>query len=144
MAGRGRQPKLTPELSDQICRYIASGLTKKGAVDAACVSQSSLYLWLEKGERDKARGKKTVYSDFLESLRRAEGSFKMGRINTIRQASSDDWRAAAWLLERCYRDEYGKSTMDINLAGQPGGEPIKTENAVQIYLPDNLRGDNRE
>lgn len=136
-----RPPKLTPELSEQICKYIAAGLTKKGAASAACISDSSLYLWLEKGEKDKARGKSTVYSEFLDSLKRAEGAFKLGRIKTIQQAAADDWKAAAWLLERCYRDEYGRSTMDINLAGQPGGEPIKTENAVQIYLPDNHRGD---
>ena len=78
----------------------------------------------------------------MKSIKNAEAKDKLKRLAIIRQAAeSGTWQAAAWELERRYRDEYGRSTMDINLAGQPGGEPIKTENAVQIYLPDNHRGD---
>lgn len=134
--------KLTDELSKEICKYIAQGLTKKTAIDACGIAESSFYTWLQKGEKDLANGKKTVYSEFLKSIKNAEAKDKLKRLAIIRQAAeSGTWQAAAWELERRYRDEYGRSTMDINLAGQPGGEPIKTENAVQIYLPDNQRGD---
>lgn len=133
------KPKLTPEIRDEFCGYVAKGLTKKGAADAVCISESSLYSWLDRGQKDKESGKDTMYSEFLESVKKAEAEFKTTHIHTIERASVDDWKAAAWLLERCYRNEYGRATMDINLGGQPGGEPIKTENSVQIYLPDNGR-----
>ena len=137
----GRKTKLTPELQKEFCGYVSGGLTKKGAADAVCISETTLYDWLQRGQKDEDAGKDTVYSEFLESVKRAEAGFKLTHIRTIQEASADDWKAAAWLLERCYRNEYGRAAMDVNLAGQPGGEPVKTENAVQIYLPDNKRGD---
>lgn len=134
--------KLTPELQKEFCAYVASGLTKKGAADAVCITETCLYSWIKRGQADKEKGKNTIYAQFYESVKKAEAKFKLTHIKNIKTAADDGtWQASAWLLERCYRDEYGKSTMDINLGGQPGGEPIKTENTVQIYLPDNHRGD---
>ncbi len=137
----GRKSKLTPELQKKFCAYVSGGLTKKGAADAVCISETALYDWLQRGQKDEDAGKDTVYSEFLESVKKAEADFKLTHIRTIQEASADDWKAAAWLLERCYRNEYGRAAMDVNLGGQPGGEPVKTESAVQIYLPDNHRGD---
>lgn len=138
----GRKPKLTPELQAQFCRYVADGLTKKGAAEAVCISEAALYDWLQHGQKDKDSGKETLFSEFLESVKKAEADFKLTHIRTIQEASADDWKAAAWLLERCYRSEYGRATMDVNLGGQPGGEPVHTEAAVQIYLPSNGREKN--
>lgn len=136
----GRKPKLTPEIQKEFCAYVASGLTKKGAADAVCISETALYDWLKKGQADRDRGKNTIYSKFLESVKKAEAKFKLTHIKNIKVAAEDGaWQASAWLLERCYRDEYGRAAMDINVGGQPGGEPVRTESAVQIYLPDNGR-----
>ncbi len=33
-------------------------------------------------------------------------------IDKIKAAAVEDWRAAAWILERSYREEYGKSWAD--------------------------------
>lgn len=136
----GRKPKLTPELEKEFCAYVASGLTKKGAADAVCISETALYDWINRGQADKDKGKSTIYSQFLESVKKAEAKFKLTHIKNIKGAADEGaWQASAWLLERCYRDEYGRAAMDINLGGQPGGEPVRTESAVQIYLPDNGR-----
>lgn len=132
--------KLTPELSKEICGYIAQGLTKKTAIDACGIAETSFYGWLQKGEKDLAAGKKSVYSEFLQSVKKAETKDKLSRLAIIRQAAKDGtWQAAAWELERRYRDEYGKAAMDINVGGQKDAEPIKTEGAIHIYLPDNGR-----
>lgn len=144
MAGKkgsaGRKPKLTPELEKEFCAYVASGLTKKGAADAVCISETALYDWINRGQADKDKGKVTIYSKFLESLKKAEAKFKLTHIKNIKGAADEGaWQASAWLLERCYRDEYGRAAMDINVGGQPGGEPVRTESSVQIYLPDNGR-----
>lgn len=134
--------KLTKELSREICGYIAQGLTKKTAIDACGIAESSFYTWLQKGEKDLADGRKTIYAEFLKSIKKAETKDKLSRLKVIRDAANDGtWQAAAWELERRYRDEYGRAAMDINLGGQPGGEPVRTESAVQIYLPDNHRND---
>ena len=136
----GRKPMLTKELSDKICAFIASGLTKKGAASAVCMSERTFYDCISRGEADIEKNKDTIYSQFVQSVKAAEAQFKLTHIKNIKNAAQDgSWQASAWMLERCYRDEYGKAAMDVNLGGQKDAEPIKTENAVQIYLPDNHR-----
>ena len=138
----GRKLKLTPELRKEICEYLANGLTKKTAIDACGIAESSFYTWLQRGERDLEAGKNTAYSEFLKDIKKAEAQDKLKRLAIIRKAAQDGtWQAAAWELERRYRDEYGRASMDINLGGQKDAEPIRTESAVQIYLPDNHRND---
>lgn len=134
------KPKLTPELSKEICGYIAQGLTKKTAIDACGICESTFYAWLRQGEADLEAGKKNRFTQFLQSVKKAETKDKLSRLKVIRDAANNGtWQAAAWELERRYREEYGRAAMDINLGGQPGGEPVRTESAVQIYLPDNGR-----
>lgn len=134
------KPKLTPELSKEICGYIGQGLTKKTAIDACGICESTFYAWLRQGEADLEDGKNNKFTQFLQSIKKAETKDKLGRLKVIRDAASDGtWQAAAWELERRYPKEYGKTTMDINLGGQKDAEPIKTESAVQIYLPSNGR-----
>lgn len=139
--GSGRKTKLTPELQEKFCGYISAGLTKKGAADAVCITETSLYAWLSQGQTDLDEGKKTIHSEFLESVKQAEAQFKATHVANITAAGySGSWQASAWLLERCYREEYGRAAMDVNLGGQKSGEPIEVKETVQIYLPDNHRG----
>jgi hypothetical protein len=47
------------------------------------------------------------YSDFLDRLTRARAE---GELNLVRKLEADpDWRAAAFLLERGYRERWGKA-----------------------------------
>lgn len=132
--------KLTPELSKEICGYIAQGLTKKTAIDACGIAETTFYSWVRKAEADLNAGRTNVYTQFLQSIKKAETQDKLKRLNVIRKAAADgNWQAAAWELERRYRDEYGRAAMDVNLGGQKGGEPIEVKDTVQIYLPDNGR-----
>lgn len=137
----GRRPKLTRERIEEICAYLARGLSKRSAVNAALVSETAFYGWLKQGEKDLENGKlKTLQAELVQSVKKAEAEFKLKHTKNIETAASDgSWQASAWLLERRYREEYGKSAVDVNLAGRPGGEPVKTESAVQIYLPSNGR-----
>jgi len=86
---------------------IQLGQTIKDSAEFANISPSSIYLWVEKGEADKEAGKKTIYSDFLESFYRAKQQFIRNGLYQIYQASKQDWRAAAYLLKMRYPDTYG-------------------------------------
>ena len=132
--------KLTAELSKEICGYIAQGLTKKTAIDACGIAETTFYMWMRKAEKDLEDGKDNVYTQFLQSIKKAETADKLNRLKVIRKAANDgNWQAAAWELERRYRDEYGRAAMDVNLGGQKDGEPIEVKETVHIYLPDNGR-----
>ena len=86
---------------------IQLGQTIKDSAEFANISPSSIYLWVEKGEADKEAGKKTIYSDFLESFYRAKQQFIRNGLYQIYQASKQDWRAAAYLLKMRHPDTYG-------------------------------------
>ena len=54
---------------------------------------------------------------------------KMKRLNQIEKAAEQgNWQAAAWELERCYPDEYGKR-IAAEVSGKDGGS-IKTETEI--------------
>lgn len=86
---------------------IQLGQTIKDSAEFANISPSSIYLWVEKGEADKEAGKKTIYSEFLESFYRAKQQFIRNGLYQIYRASKQDWRAAAYLLKMRHPDTYG-------------------------------------
>ncbi len=140
----GRKPRITEDLIQKISEYIAGGLTKKSACQACALSESALYEYIRRGEADEDAGLDTIYVQFAQSIKEAEAQFQLRPLGNIAQAgASGSWQASAWLLERCYRGSYGKAALDLNVAGQPGGEPVKTESAVRVYLPSNGRDNQR-
>jgi len=139
----GRKSKLKSVEADLI-KYVTAGLTFKSATGAVGIDESTFYLWLQKGEEDIRCEKTTDYSEFFKSIKKAENEHKLKRLRIIRLAASNpsNWQAAAWELERRYRDEYGKQALDLQLSGKAGGEPIETKSTVQVYIPDNGRDKN--
>ena len=99
---------------------IQLGQTIKDSAEFANIAPSSIYLWVEKGEADKEAGKKTIYSDFLESFYRAKQQFIRNGLYQIYQASKQDWRAAAYLLKMRHPDTYGDKQDNRSSAEEMG------------------------
>lgn len=142
MAGRGRKPKIaiTPEITKEICACISAGMTKRAAMEGL-LDESTFYDYINKGERDIAKGKDSVYAEFAKGVKKAEKSFVLSNLRVIKEAASaGTWQAAAWALERSRPDEYGKNRLEITGAE---GKPVEVENTVHVYLPDNGRDNNK-
>src|SRR5882724_6074296 len=93
--GRGRPTKLTPELVEELLRYIRMGVTIKTACDAAGINDATYRRWVV--------GSK----DFCTEATRARSK---GKIAILSQILADkDWRAKAWYLERCYPAEFART-----------------------------------
>ncbi len=75
---------------------ISSGMTKKDAIALSGISEAAFY----------ARQKEDV--EFLELVKKAEISFKLRHLHNIEKHSQDNWSASAWLLERKFKQEFGK------------------------------------
>ena len=106
---RGRKIKLDKETAENFCKGLSLGLTAKGACDYAGISEQTYYTYLKQGREDAEDGKVTIFSDFLESVKRARASFRIYHMSKIREAAeSGNWQASAWSLERLFPDEYGK------------------------------------
>lgn len=136
-SNRGRKPILAiePEITKMICDGIAAGLTNKVAIDGI-ITEPTFYDYMNKGENDVKQGIDSEYAHFFKSVKSAEKGYRLSHLNNISAAAVSTWQASAWLLERRYPDEYGRNRLEIT---GKDGEPVQTESAVKIYLPDNGR-----
>ena len=132
---RGRKPTLDEDIQKEICECIEAGMTNRAAIEGL-ISEPTFYSYMNKGEEDASKGKDSVYAKFFKAVKKAEKGFRMSHLKNIKAASESTWQASAFLLERRFPDEYGRNRLEIT---GKDGEPVQTESAVKIYLPDNGR-----
>jgi hypothetical protein len=101
MKRRGRRTKLDVKLQRQICGYLSDCCTIRTACEATGISESSFYLWVEKGEEGRS-----PYKEFSEAITRARGRAKARIVHSL--LDEKDWRARLELLARVFPDEYGR------------------------------------
>jgi len=75
MSKVGRKSKLTPEVQNTICKGLEAGMSQESAAIYAGISESTYYLWLEKGEK-ATRGK---FLEFLEAVNKSKATI-LGRL----------------------------------------------------------------
>ncbi len=141
MAKKGREPKLTPEIQEQLIQGVVLGLPYRAACERIGLALSSFYRWKRRG---KEPGKKNApYVAFLAALARARASDQARRVKRIEEAargggvlyekittttkphtatkwrlsSSDfalpEWRADAWHLDRTDPRTWGSHAQQI-------------------------------
>ena len=74
------------------------GLKLKDVAYGIGVTPNTLGNWLRRGEVEKERG----YLEFATKLRAAQSKGAEKNLDVIQKASKQEWRAAAWILERSY------------------------------------------
>lgn len=116
---KGRPSKCTPARKDRVIQAIQAGCTYEMAADYAGITRGTLYTWLKKGEDPSDK----TFHTFLHDVKKAEVEGAMVHLGTIAQASTKDWKASAWMLER--RHGYSRD-----------GVQKKTEEQV-VTLPSN-------
>ena len=95
------------------------GATKEHAAAYAGVSRRTVYAWITEGEKEGARGAK---KEFAEAVLLAEGERVHKWLGVIDDAMADSWQAAAWKLERLYKETYGRNL------------EIKSDNKLEIVI----------
>jgi hypothetical protein len=109
---RGRATLLNEQLQRKICGLLAQGHTVSAVCGAVGIGERTFYDWLEKRPH------------FSQAATRAIGQSKIALTDKLGQA--DDWRAQAFLLERRWPTEFGKTAARVV---HPGATPI-SENSV--------------
>lgn len=117
----GRPTLLTAQLQETICAELRNGMPITQTCHYAGISHETYYTWMDKGSEGIA-----PYADFFEAATRARVEGLRALASTVREAALDDWRAAAWMLERRSPDEWSKRT---ELSG-PAGGPIAVSDEV--------------
>lgn len=104
--------KLTPAIQEKIGANIQLGMSLKNSALAAGISESTFYDWLSKGEQT-ARGK---YAEFSEYITESKAIAEQLQVQIIHKAADGgDWKAAQFILERRFPDEWGRiDKLDIS------------------------------
>ncbi len=109
----GRPTSLTPEVGAKICALLQRGNFRETACAAAGVDARTMRNWLKRG----AKGEEP-FREFADALDLAEGEAEDALIVRINNGALDDWKAAAWLLERRGSKRWGyKATVEHEAAG---------------------------
>lgn len=126
----GRPTKLTPEVQDRIIQALKAGNYVETAAEYAGIGKTTFYRWMARGEQ-ASRG---IYREFRDAVMRARAEAEARNVAIIQKAAPDDWRAAAWWLERAFPDRWGPR-QKLEHSGPEGG-PIPAEVRVTLVRPD--------
>lgn len=100
----GKKTKLSRRVQDRIIKALSSGSSRKIAYCCAGVAESTFYSWMKKGED----GDGELFMAFRRAVLKAENEHFERMAEIVTSAADESWHAAAWMLERRNRDDYGK------------------------------------
>jgi transposase len=146
MAKRGPKPtkrpigaplKLTPEIIGRIVQALRAGSYVETAAAHAGIHKDTYYRWMREGaaEREhissgrKPRKSKALFLDLSDAVERAMADAELRDLALVSQASVEDWRAAAWKLERRNPGRWGRTRQEIT--GADGG-PIAVQTWAEL------------
>tara|TARA_R100001163_G_scaffold65383_1_gene62356 strand:+ start:652 stop:1098 length:447 start_codon:yes stop_codon:yes gene_type:complete len=114
---------LTDNLANQLIDLVRRGNFLEVACRACGISPSQLHRWLERGHNGEE-----PYRDLGKRLSAAQAEAEIVLVESLNEAASRDWKAAAWKLERKYPDRYGPR-LEARIESQVTDERIAVLNA---------------
>ncbi len=103
----GRKSKPTKERQKAILAAIARGNSVATVCAANGISLTTYFTWLKRG-----RNRESPYLEFLNAATHAEHQAQVNLVGVINSHAERDWRAAAFLLERRHRKDWGPARND--------------------------------
>lgn len=117
-----RPHKFIPETVGLLMKGVRAGLPYHLAAEAAGIGETTFYEW-QRGEFPRGADK-DLKAHFAEDLMRAKGGSAARLMILVNNAAAEDWRAAAWILERRFPQDFGKQLLELS---GPDGGPMQVE-----------------
>lgn len=73
----GAPLKLTPKLQKEFVKHVKAGNCFKPVCGCCGIARSTFNDWMAKGKDDSKQGKTTIFSDFMDAVRRAEAEAEL-------------------------------------------------------------------
>jgi hypothetical protein len=124
---RGRPPKYSPAMLQRICEGIRLGLSYQRAAEGAGIHAATLRDWIQHDEQGDLR-----FAGVASAIATARAEGEQQLLVTIKTAAADDWRAAAWILERRHPEHYAR--MERREVSGPDGGPLRVEVSSWVDL----------
>jgi transposase len=118
----GRPTKLNEQTHEAIVTAVRAGNYVETAAAAAGITATTFYRWMERGEADIENDAQSPFRDFREAVEKAKAESEKIDLDLIAKAAGEgNWQAAAWRLERRFKDKWGRNDkMKIEHAGSIG------------------------
>lgn len=110
----GRPTRCTDAMIVQLVALIADGMTYALAAEACGIATETFRQWMRKGESGEQ-----PYDALVVQLQRAQALGAHALLLKVQSAADQDWRAAAWLLERRHPESYAKTRPQDQQPPQP-------------------------
>lgn len=118
------EKKLDAELIDKAHKLISEGHYAVVVCGYLGIAETTFYAWIRKAKEDIEANKKTIYTQFSQSIKEAEAKAEMRHLQNITKAAIDGtWQASAWFLERKHKDKWSNK-QEVQLSGDDD-KPIK-------------------
>ena len=101
----GRPVLLSDEIADQIVTMLRAGNAATVACRAAGIGRRTFGDWMKRGESRLTRD--APFREFRERVNEARAEAEARAVTLIATAAREDWRAAAWYLERSFPERWG-------------------------------------
>src|SRR5260221_313994 len=125
-ADMGRPTKFNADVQQRICEAVELGATYEDAAEYVGIAYETLRDWSNKNPV------------FSAALRASVGKATLGWLELIERAAVDDWRAAAWKLERRHPQRWGpRERIEVAHSGGVDVQVLATmRTAVAQVFPD--------
>ena len=110
--------KYCEQIVKDIVEAIEKGLSNNATCDYVGISKETFYKWIKD------------HSDFSDQVKRAQSEKKIDLLEKIKTIGEKNWQALAWILERCYPDEFGVKVRQITSEGDKINTWQELEDAV--------------
>jgi hypothetical protein len=115
----GRKLKLNREMIEKAYELAKEGMTDSIIFPQLGMSHDTFYKYMRIAEEDESEGRKTLYTEFAEAIKKGRSEARDKLVRRIEFASRQNWTAAAWLLERTSPEEFAlKQKVDADIKAQ--------------------------
>jgi hypothetical protein len=125
----------TEEIGKRIVAEIRTGLPVKFAAANAGVHRSTVYDWLERGEKATPTDADEPYVSFALLYRAAEAAYAKQELASIDGEVGEgrgDWKRTAWKLSKRFPGEFGDK-LALEHSG-PEGSPMQHEVTARVVV----------
>lgn len=148
----GRPSLLTPKRFEGIVKAVADGNFAIIAAQANGVSEELFHQWMRRGrevygrlmmyevDREPLIESDVLWMDFAVAVEGARAEAEVHYVGIIKTAAEEDWRPAAWWLERTRAGRYARQQrLETTIKGDPDS-PVLVEVSAKDTLLERLSG----
>jgi hypothetical protein len=109
----GFHTKLTQEKIEKLISAVPEVIVQNQVAYRAGVTKQALSDWLKQGTRDLNEGNiNTIFAQLSDRYHKARTEIVRDSLEKI-QSGTDNYKALCWILEKCFREDFGAESEDI-------------------------------